>query len=240
MFSETDARVSTENTSEAAHEQAPTYETVPTISDNNNIINPHNYMNNELSDAIYPVAHPQLLVIAKSDKSTQEQEKPHLQLATTNLSSTIHLEQNIRSSDLQVDERGHYDQICQYETISHYEKVPHCDLALIASTQRILPVIHDECYYNEENSQDAKPPCSDAKQIEAASDSEDIEQNTHSHNLQVDKRGHRDQNCQYESISHYEKVPHCDLALISSAQRKPVHDEKLPPPTCFLTETGKK
>ena len=70
MFSETDTCVSTEkNTSEAAHEQAPTYETVPTISDN---MNPHNYMNNELSDAIYPVAHPQLLVIAKSDKSTQE------------------------------------------------------------------------------------------------------------------------------------------------------------------------
>ena len=157
MFSETDACVpSTEkNTSETAHEQIPTYETIPTIGDNTNS---HNY--NELSDTISTVAHPQLLVIAKSDKSIQKQEKSHLQLdiiSSTNLSSTIHLEQNIRSSDLQVDKRGHYDQICQYE-----------------------------------------------------------------------------------SISHYEKVPHCDLALISSAQRKRVHDEKLPPPTCYLTETRKK
>ena len=117
-------------------------------------------MNNELSDVISTAAHPQSLVIAKSDKSTQKQEQPHLQLdiiSNTNSSSTIHLEQNIRSSDLQVEKRGHYDQICQYESISHYEKVPHCDFALIASTQR-----------------------------------------------------------------------------------KPVHDEKLPPSTCFLTESGKK
>ena len=152
---------------------------------------------------------------AELDKSTQKQEQQDL-------------EQNTHSHDLQV---GHY------EMISHYEKAPHCDLSLIASAQRI-PIIHDECYYNEENGQDAKIPCSDAKQIEAAS--EDLEQNTRSHDLQVEKRGHYDQICQYESISHYEKVPHCDLALISSAQRKPVHDEKLPPPTCFLTESGEK
>ena len=129
------------------------------------------------------------------------------------------LEQNTRSHDLQV---GHY------EMINRYEKAPHCDLSLIASAQG-TQIIHNERYYNEENGQDAKTPCSDAKQIEAAS--EDLEQNTRSHDLQVDKRGHYDQICQYESISHYEKVPHCDLALIASAQRKQVRDVKWPQPT---------
>ena len=136
------------------------------------------------------------------------------------------------SKDLEQDTRSHDLQVGHYEMINHYEKVPHCDLSLITSTQR-TPIIHDERYYDEDNGQDAKTSRSDAKQIETAS--EDLKQNTHSHDLQVDKRGH----CQYESISHYEKIPHCDLALISSAQRKPVYDEKLPSPTCYLTETGK-
>ena len=39
-------------------------------------------------------------------------------------------------------------------------------------------------------------PCSDAKQIEAASD---LEQDTRSRDLQVDKKGHYDQICQYET-----------------------------------------
>ena len=135
------------------------------------------------------------------------------------IKASKHLEQNTHSHDLQV---GHY------EMINHYEKAPHCDLSQITSAQRML-IIYDERYQNKETGKDGKTLCSDAKQIETAS--EDLEQNTRSHDLQVDKRGHYDQICQYESISHYEKVPHCDLALISSTQRKPVHDEKLPPST---------
>ena len=93
--------------------------------------------------------------------------------------------------------------------INHYEKVPHvhCDLSLIASAQRI-PIIHNERYHYEENGQDVKTPCSDVKEIETASEDLGNEQDTRSHDLyiQVDKREHYDQICQYESISHYEKV----------------------------------
>ena len=71
-----------------------------------------NYQNQ--SDAISTVAHPQLSVIAKLDKSTKKQEKPYYTLSRV----------AIRSSNLQVDKRGHYnDQIYQYESISHYENV---------------------------------------------------------------------------------------------------------------------
>ena len=132
------------------------------------------------------------------------------------------------SEDLEQNTRSHDQQVGHYEMINRYEKVPHCDLSLITSAQRTR-IIHDERYYNEENGKDAKTPCSDAKQIEASS--EDLEQNTRSHDLQVDKRGHYDQICQYERISHYEKVPHCDLSLIASAQRKQARDVKWPQPT---------
>ena len=35
-------------------------------------------------------------------------------------------------------------------------------------------------------------------------------------------------------------IPHCDLALVASTQRKPVCDENLPPTTCFLNGVRKK
>jgi hypothetical protein len=204
------------NTSEGELARSPTYETIndPTIG--HNIMN---YRDNEQHDAISTVAHPQSVMITKLNKSNQKQEQPHLQ---QNSSSIIHhnnylvpkvdtsrclhaetlsypYEENSQDEkmpacsdiSLQVDQRGHYD---QYERIAQYEKVPHCDLSLISSTQR--------------------KPCSDINQNE---------QNTNSCDLQVHQRGHYDQICQYERIAHYEKVPHCDFSLISSTQRKQAH-----------------
>jgi hypothetical protein len=73
--------------------------------------------------------------------------------------------------------------------------------------------LHAESY---QNNQDEKTPCSDVNQI-AIIESES-EENTHSCDNQVDKRGQYDQICQYERISRYEKVPHCDLSF---SQRNP-------------------
>ena len=144
------------------------------------------------------------------------------------------LEQNVCSCGLKVGKRGHYDQISQYERISHYEKVPHCDLALISSPQR--KPVRDECHLYKENSQHEESSCSDVNQIILLQRvSEDLEQNACS--LKVGRRGHYDQISQYERISHYEKVPHCYLALMSSAQRKPVRDEKLHSRKCGVIVT---
>lgn len=140
------------------------------------------------------------------------------------------LEQNTCSHDLQV---GHYNnQSCHYERINDYEKVPHCDLSLIPSLQR--KPIRDKCHLYKEREESS---CSDVNQILLQRASEDLEQNACSCDLKVGKRGHCDQISQYERISHYEKVPHCDLALISSAQRKAVRDEKLHSRKCGVIVT---
>ena len=116
---------------------------------------------------------------------------------------------NTCSHDPLVDNKEQYDKICQYEGISRYEKVSHCDVNQVGMYT-----------------------------LEAASENKNGHEqrinnpNTCFHDpgpLKVDNPGHYNRICRYESISHYEKAPHCDPSLISSSQ-KIMGDEQWPPP----------